>query len=155
MFVFAKSAKELLVTSGVAISCCLCVFLAVRAFTFGEWGLPFGFFFLLLVIGVLWGNKGGYLATRYIWNVLAFFLFVASLANPFAWSDAHAEGFWGIASSALLYASALCLAYCLSEHAKLRKLEGAHTWRSLPLPLTWILLVSGLGCGLGFWLSLP
>lgn len=156
MFIFAKGVKELLVTSGVAISCCLFVVLALRQFASGVWGLVFGLFLLLLVIAVLRGNKAGYLATRYIWTFSAFVTLFGCLLNPMAWEDSLWEGFGMIGIGLLIFPSAFCLSYSLSEHAKLRKLKGAQRWRSLPLPLKWVLLLFGAGAAgfVALWLAI-
>lgn len=132
MFIFTQSIKDLVVTAGVAISCGLFVAEAIRGMYRGIWGLVFGLFLLLLVAAVIRGKKLGYLVTRYIWRAAGFCSLVGAVLNPFAWEDAYIEGFALIGLSSLLLLVAIWLSYSLSEHAKLRKLKGAQTWRGFP-----------------------
>jgi hypothetical protein len=132
MFIFTKSNKELVVTAGVLISCGLFVVEAVHGIHRGIWSLALGLFLLMLVIAVLLGNKVGYLVTRYIWRAEAFSCLFGAVLNPIAWSDAFVEGFSLIRLALLILPAAICLSYCLSEHAKLRRLDGAERWRSFP-----------------------
>jgi hypothetical protein len=153
MFVFAKSVKELLITSGVAISSFLFFALAIVAISRGIWGIVFALFPLLLVATVLRGNKLGYLATRIIWNAIVFLVLLGCVLNPFAWSDSLIEGFGMVGRGLVALPLALCFSYCLSEHAKLRKLEGAERWRNFPISPKLILILLGLGAAgfVGLW----
>ena len=135
MFIFAKNTKDLLVTAGVVVSCGLfgggAGFLIQKA----QWGLVLGLLALLMAAGVLWGNKLGYLVTRYFWRGLAVLFLLGAVTNPFAWKDvlmANRSLAYFLAIKLLISIGAISLSYCLSEHAKLRQLEGADRWRSFP-----------------------
>lgn len=132
MFIFTKSAKELVVTAGVLISCGLLFAGAIHITYRGIWSLVLELFLLVLVVAVLLGNKVGYLIARYIWRAEAFLCLFGAVLNPFAWDDASVEGFALIRQALLILPAAVCFSYCLSEHAKLRGLDGAEKWRSFP-----------------------
>jgi hypothetical protein len=135
LVIFTKSIKELLVRTGVAVSCGLFVAEAIFWICKGHWNLVIAVPFLMLVGAVLLGKKFGYLVTRYIWRAVAVLSLFGGAINPFAYMDfgtAHKSLPYFIAINLLISGSAICLSYCLSEHAKLRKLEGAQRWRSFP-----------------------
>ena len=135
MFIFTKSTKELVVTTGVVISCGLFLAAAIVWMQKGQWHLIPALIALLLVAAALRGIKLGYLVTRYIWRGVALLFLVGAVTNPFAWKDVVLAGIslpYFLAINSLIALSAICLSYCLSEHGKLRKLEGAQTWRSFP-----------------------
>ena len=135
MFIFAKSTKELVVTAGVVISCGLFLAASIVWIQKGQWHLIPALIAVLLVAAALRGIKLGYLVTRYIWRGVALIQLVGAAINPFAWKDVvlvRGSLAYFVAVNLLISLSAICFSYCLSEHAKLRKLEGAQRWRSFP-----------------------
>jgi hypothetical protein len=136
MYVFTKSRGELVVTAGVSLSCSLLVAFAIPCISRSDVpDIVIAVFVLLLVFAVLAGNKAGYLVTRYVWRIVAFASVIGVAINPLAWSDIQG-GLVRleliICLAFLIAAAALFLSHCLSEHAKLRKIEGAQRWRSFP-----------------------
>ena len=134
MFIFAKSVKELLVTNGVLISCGLFVAQAIRWAYWGRWNLVPALLAFVMAVAVVRGMKVGYQLTRYIWRGVAVLSVLGSI-NPFAFMEvdaARGSVLYLIGVCLLISLSAFCLSYCLSEHAKLRRLEGAQGWRSFP-----------------------
>jgi len=134
MFISVKT-RELLITTGVALSCGLFVASAIACFNRGAWGFVFAVLFLSPVPLILTGNRFGYIVARYLLRAVAWGALVGRVINPFAWTDV-ARGFasliYFISLNALVSFSAFCLSYCLSEHAKRKGLRGAEKWRSFP-----------------------
>ena len=134
MFIFSKSGKELFVTAGVAMSSGCFVVASIFWIYKGEWRLILALLALLMVVAVLRGIKLGYLVTRYVWRGLAVLSILGGI-NPFAFMEVDAARrsipyFIGVCL--LVSILAFYLSYCLSEHAKLRGLEGTQGWRSFP-----------------------
>jgi hypothetical protein len=134
MFILGKRIGQLFVTFGVWLSCILfalqplpCVWKHK-----GAWCLIPAICAFLLIIGVWMGTKSGYLASRWIWRLVAFMFFFGGLLNPIAWLDALSVGFELIWYTLLFLPIALFLSYCLSKHAKSRQIAGTHKWRDFP-----------------------
>ncbi len=124
MFFQVKTPFQVLITTGVMISCCL--FFGFSIAILFRWGLAaviISLLFSALPVSIILGFKAGYMITRILY-ILCVFAFFTAPFNPFALMDVDAAGESQISFAAMMEMGAgLCLffVYVLGVHWNLRQ----------------------------------